>query len=234
MTSSPTRDGVRVLATAPGGERYDFRFQTRQGEDFTFGESDTAATSTPEHGALTITGGGRSCAGGQTGHFTILDTTPDLQRLWILFEQRCTGAAGSSFGEIRINQVSDSALLIAPSRVEFPNKPIGMDGVTVPITLVNTGSAPIAVQTAEVVGRSTRTTATPLIDDNLALAGLLTFGVSGSTCGALDPGASCVVLVTYRPLVLGPVEGLLRISDSQGEQHTMSLAAYTDVPGTTS
>ncbi|HUR74352.1 MAG TPA: hypothetical protein VMZ00_08750 [Sporichthya sp.] len=230
MTTSPTRDAVRVLARAPGGEQYDFRFQTRAGEDFTFGESDTAATSTPEHGALSIVGGGRSCAGGQTGHFTVLDVTPSLSRVWLLFEQRCAGSAGSSFGEIRINEDSDPALLIAPTRVEFPNKPYGSDGGTVPITLVNTGSKAIALQRAQIVGRSTRTTATPLIDDNFAANGLLAFGVSGNTCGALAPGESCVVLVTYRTLILGPVEAYLDVIDAGGGQHRMSLAAYTDLP----
>ncbi len=33
-----------------------------------------------------------------------------------MFEQRCAGATGSSFGEIRINEENDPALLIAPAR----------------------------------------------------------------------------------------------------------------------
>jgi hypothetical protein len=230
MTSTPTRDEVQILAKAPDGEQYAFRFQTRQDADFTFGTSETAATRTPELGTLTVVGGDRSCAGGGTGHFTVLDTTPDLRRVWILFEQRCEGAAGSSFGEIRINQDNDPALLIAPNRVEFPSKPLGADGGTVPVTLINTGDQAIAFQSAEIIGRSTRTTATPMIDDNFAINGLLSFGISGNNCASLAPGESCVVLVTYRPIVLGPVEAYLSVVDSRGAAHKMSLAAYTVPP----
>ncbi len=157
----------------------------------------------------------------------MLDTTPDLRRVWILFEQRCTGAAGSSFGEIRINQDNDPALMIAPKRVEFPSKPLGMDGGTVPVTLINTGDEAIAFSSAEIVGRSTRTTATPLIDDNFAINGLLSFGISGNNCASVAPGESCVVLVTYRPVVLGPVEAYLNVVDTRGGAHQMSLAAVT-------
>ena len=233
VTTSPTRDEVRVVAKAAGGEQFDFRFQARQGEDFTWGDSETGSAPTERLGALTIVGGGRSCAGGQTGHFRVVDTSLDLTKLWILFEQRCAGSTGSSFGEIRINQVNDADLMVAPSRVEFPGKEIGGEGATVPITLINTGSSPIAFKSAEIVGRTTRTTATPTIDDNLTFTGTLTYGISGNTCAALKPGERCTVLITYRPLFYGPVEAFLRVVDSLGREHTMTMSSETRFPGQT-
>lgn len=232
-TTSPSRDEVRVRAQAAGGERFDFRFQARQGEDFTFGMSDTAAVPTDQLGALTIIGGGRTCADGQTGHFRVVDTALDLSKFWILFEHRCTGSSGSSFGEVQINQPHDRALLIAPSRVEFPGKEIGSEGTTVPITLINTGSAPIAFQSAEIVGRATRTTANPVIDDNLTAAGTLTYVISGNSCASLQPGERCTVLVTYRPLIYGPVEAYLRVVDALGAEHRTTLSAESRVPDQT-
>jgi hypothetical protein len=227
VTMSRAGEGVRIRATSSGGERFDFLFQPRVGQQFTGSEyPDADAAPSAEHGALQVTGAGRSCAGGSSGDFQVLDVDPDLSRLWVLFEQRCAGAGGSSFGEIRINEAYDPALLIAPSRVEFPAKPFGLDGGTVPVTLINTGSAPITFRTAEIAGSPSHTTTSPVGDDTLGLAGTLTFGVSSSSCGTLQPGESCVVLVTYRPLFLSPVEAHLRLSDSTAaREHDMSLAA---------
>lgn len=231
VTMTTADDGVRILAKAPDGTAFDLLVQARTGERFIHGEfPDTAATPTADHAALDLTSAGRSCEGGQTGHFKLLDVSPDLQRVWILFEQRCAGATGSSFGEIRINQEADPALLITTARLEFPDQVYGTGGTTVPVTVVNTSSEPITIRAAEIIGRPTRTTANPVIDESLGLAQTLSFAVSGTTCRTLAPGESCVVMVTYRPVLLGPVEASLKVTDAAAGKHEMYLAAFSDTP----
>lgn len=225
VSVSRSGDQVRVSARASGQELFEIVLAAKAGEQFTYGGFfDATATPTAGRPTLKVSGGDRSCPG-STGHFRVLDNSPNLDRLWILFEQRCEGAAGSSFGEIRVTADQDRALLVAPSRVEFPEQELGTEGALVPMTLINIGSEAITFGTPQLVGRPTKSPLTPVGDDSAGLVGTASFRIRSSTCTTLAPGASCEILVAYRPVLPGPVEASLEVPDStRTGSHRMSLA----------
>ena len=227
ISVSRSGDEVRVSARATGQELFEIVLAPRAGEQFTYGGFfDATAAPTATQPTLKVTGGDRSCAG-STGQFRVLDNSPNLDRLWILFEQRCEGATGSSFGEIRVNVDRDLALLVAPSRVEFPQQELGTESVLVPMTLINIGSEAVTFGTPQVVGRPTKTPLSPVGDDPVGLAGAASFRIQSSSCATLEPGASCAILVAYRPVLPGPVEASLVVPDSTRlGSHQMSLAGF--------
>lgn len=225
ISVSRSGDEVRVSARTTGRELFEIVLAPKAGEQFTYGGFfDATATPTAGQPTLRVAGGDRSCSG-STGHFRVLDNSPNLDRLWILFEQRCDGAAGSSFGEIRVNADQDRALLVAPARVEFPDQELGTEGALVPMTLINIGSETITFGAPQLVGRPTTSPLTPVGDDSLGLTGTASFRIQSSTCTTLEPGASCEILVVFRPLLPGPVEASLVVPDStRTGSHQMSLA----------
>lgn len=234
VTMTPAGEGVRVRAQSPDGEVLEIVAQPWQHGLFSNGEFPNAgATPTATAGALTVVNGGRSCTGGGSGWFKILDRSEDQGRLWLLFEQRCAGAAGPLFGEIRINQENDPALLTAPMRFEFPAEQIGTAGATVPITVINTGSEPVTINSADIVGQPGYGPFRPVGDDNFGLGGTVTFGIVGNTCAVLQPGESCVVLTHYRPLLFAPTEAVVTLSDSTpAGKHSSSVSAPSAaIPG---
>lgn len=227
VVMTPAGEGVRVVAQSPGGDRFEFLASPRAGGLFSNGEfPDATATPTADHGSLRVISGGRSCPGGSTGHYKILDRSEDQKRLWLIFEQRCTGAAGSLFGEIRMDQENDPTLLMAPMRFEFPARQVGTDGGVVPITVINSGSAPLTIRAVDIVGAPGYGPLRPVGDDSFGLGGTVAFHIVSSTCHVLAPGASCVVLATYRPLLFTPTEAYVNFTDStRAGKHTVSLAA---------
>lgn len=72
---------------------------------------------------LDVGGSGRGC-GAVQGRFTVLDiahTGGEVQRLHVLYEQRCEGAEPAVFGEIRYRMPGgDTELLVAPGTVGWP------------------------------------------------------------------------------------------------------------------
>lgn len=224
----PFGEGVRVTARSADQAAFEIVLLPKAGEQFTYGGFfDAKPIPTPGHPTLRVSGE-RSCEGGSSGQFRVLDNSPNLSRLWILFEQRCAGAAGSSFGEIRLNVDHDRALLVAPARIEFPQHEVGSTGATVPVTFFNIGAEPITFGAPQVLGRPTKTPSSPIGDDPFGATGTVSFQIQGSTCATLEPGASCEILVTYRPVVPGPVEAALIVPDSTAAgRHQASLAAFT-------
>ena len=226
VTVSRVEDGLSLTATSPDGTRSELRLEAQRGSRFTNGMYfDATPAPTAGRPILDVTIGDRSCPGARTSQFRVLDSTPDLERVWVLFEQRCGESGGSAFGEIRINMGGDSSLVVAPARVEFPVQPAGTGGVTTAVTLINIGSQPITFGTASVVGRPTKTVFSPVGDDEVGVAGTLSFTISENTCTTLQPGERCVLVVTYRPLLPGPVEANLVLPDSTpAGRHQVSLA----------
>lgn len=224
----PSGEGVRVTARAAGRPAFEILLLPKPGEQFTYGGFfDAKPIPTAGHPTLKVSGE-RSCEGGSSGQFRVLDNSPNLSRLWILFEQRCDGAAGSSFGEIRLGTDYDRSLLVAPARIEFPQQDVGTTGATVPVTFFNVGAEPITFGTPQVVGRPTKTPASPVGDDPFGATGTVSFQIQSSTCATLQPGASCQILVTYQPVIPGPVEASLTVPDSTADgRHQASLAAFT-------
>ncbi|GAA0637132.1 hypothetical protein GCM10009547_46810 [Sporichthya brevicatena] len=221
-------DGLRITAQNPGAERFVFDLIPPAGEPMTVGtHHDPTATPTAGRAVLNVTGGNRSCTGGQSGHFEVLDFSADANRFWALFEQRCAGAGGSYFGEIRINAETPRGPLIAPSRLQFPARAFGAGAISVPITVVNTGTEALAFGAPMIEGRPAKSAASRLGDDDIGIAGTLSFAVRESTCAAVPAGESCTVWVTYSPLFPGPVEAYLVLPDTRtGDRYRSSLAGF--------
>ncbi|WP_019875483.1 hypothetical protein [Sporichthya polymorpha] len=223
-------DGLRITTQNPGGERFVFDLIPPAGEPMTVGtHHDPTARPTPGRAVLNVTGGDRSCTAGQSGRFEVLDFAAETDRFWALFEQRCAGAGGSYFGEIRINARPTRGPLIAPSRLQFPARAFGSGALSVPITVVNTATEPLAFGTPMIEGRPAKSTASRLGDDDIGIAGTVSFAVRESTCAAVPAGESCTVWVTYSPLFPGPVEAYLVLPDpNTGERYRSSLAGFVD------
>lgn len=221
-------DGLRLTAQSPGAEQFVFELIPPAGEPMTVGtHHDPTATATPGRAVLNVSGGGRSCDGEQSGQFEVLDHSAEQNRLWVLFEQRCAGAGGSYFGEIRINAGTDRTPLITPSRLQFPARTLGSGGLSVPVTVVNTGSGPMTFGAPVVQGRPSKSAASRVGDDDIGIAGTVSFGIRESTCATVAVGASCTVWVTFSPLFPGPVEAYLLLPDTAtGERYRASLGGF--------
>ncbi len=145
--------------------------------------------------SMDISGEGRGC-NVISGRFTVLDIAPDLNRLWIVYEQHCEGGLSALFGEVRINEPRDSNLLVAPSRIAWPAAYPGVAVRPVPVNLVNTGATNVAIESVSVV------------------AGGADFSVLGNTCSSIRPGERCTIYVGFTPSIRGTRLGELRITDS--------------------
>lgn len=90
--------------------------------------------------------------------------------------------------------VQQPAIRITPPKLEFPSQP------------VNTESAPAVA------------TVTNLSADPVTITDILVSGIDfaeTTTCGqTLSPSASCIVSVTFTPVITGPRLGTLTIIDS--------------------
>jgi hypothetical protein len=89
-----------------------------------------------------------------------------------------------------------SAIVITPADLAFGTLPVGAASPPRTATLANQGAAPVTI------------------------SDILTSGIDFSqsnTCGtALAGGASCVIDVTFKPVVTGPRIGTLDVIDSDG------------------
>jgi hypothetical protein len=159
----------------------------------------------------------RGCSSGLTGTFTVRDIAPDLSRLWITYEQHCDGQPEALFGEIRYQEPGgDGDLLVAPTQIDWPAAYRGVLAHQVPVTLVNTGAAPVRVSSASITD------------------GVTEFAVANDACGTLLPGDSCAVDVSYVPLAAGRHRGQLTIDDNTSAgSHVVPLSGDI-IPGYTS
>src|SRR5512139_183993 len=156
-----------------------------------------------------VQGEGRQCDK-STGRFTVLDVTPDLSRLWLTYEIHCNDEEPAVFGEIRYREPGgDSDLLVAPGRVVWPDEYPDVSARIVPVTLANTGQAPVTVSGTSITGD------------------VADFSVAGDTCGTMAVGEECVVYVGFKPTTSGTRTATLNITDDTAAgAHTVSLSGY--------
>ncbi|MGQ0631432.1 MAG: hypothetical protein ACT4P1_10335 [Sporichthyaceae bacterium] len=199
VSAGPT--AIEVFAKDPSYTDYfRFTFAPAKGETFATGVY-AGAERTPFRAdgkpGISIFGSGRGC-NEVAGSFEILEMSQDLSRLWIVFEHHCESAtAPAAFGEIRINMPADPDLLVAPTRVDWPERTVFSAGRSVPVTLVNTGSSEVTVSTPVLSG--------PAAADH---------SVEANTCETLMPGSRCVVTVSQRAQSSGPRTAQLSLATS--------------------
>lgn len=190
-------DGYRVLVSGDASKSsFDLVFHAPLGQDLRVGTYElTRRDADQDRAGLDITGNGGGC-NGTSGRFTVHDLSSDLSRLWLTYEMHCESGDPAIFGEVRINEPVDPALLLGAARVDWPGSRVGEAGRPVPVQLVNTGDQPETVRDAAVSTGG---------DD---------FSVLRNTCGVLAPEESCTVYVGFVPSRSGPREGVLTVHDS--------------------
>jgi hypothetical protein len=133
-------------------------------------------------------------SGIQTGTLTITDDAPGSPQSVPL-----TG-----------NQPGAPAVTLAPTSISFPSQAIGTTSAPQPVTITNSGNAPLVIS-------SVQTT---------------TEFASTNTCNdAVAPGSTCTIQVTFSPVASGPATGTLTINDNAaGSPHTVLLTT-NQAPG---
>lgn len=205
--------GVSVSAFGgSSGDHFSFTFAAPKGSSLEAGTYDDAQE-TPYrlegHPGIDVRGEGRECDK-TTGRFTVLDVTPDLSRLWLTYEIHCNDREPALFGEIRYREPGgDSDLLVAPGRVVWPDEYPDVSARIVPVTLANTGQAPVTVSGTSITGDAAD------------------FSVAGDTCDTMAVGEECVVYVGFKPTTSGTRSATLNITDDTAAGgHTVSLSGY--------
>jgi hypothetical protein len=113
-----------------------------------------------------------------------------------------------------------SALSVAPATVDFPERPVGLPGPLVMITLANLGSSPLHVWNSAITGTNsgdfTRVNACP---------------VPPATLGG---GANCAISVQFTPVGIGARTASLMISHDGGASPSAVTLAGTGAAATVS
>jgi hypothetical protein len=193
---APAAGGELAVGEYIGAERLPFRAKSRPGID--------------------VSGDGRGC-NTEDGRFTIKDigfgSSGEVDRLWALYEQRCSDKA--LFGEIRIGEPAGTAPeKVQPAAVQWPQTPVGTTSVTVPITV---GGGPSG---AEVTG----------VGIEGANAG--DFSVVGDGCSGvmLAPDQRCEIEVAASPTAPRLRSAHLVLTDATGAKTDVALGTDTEWP----
>ena len=156
-----------------------------------------------------------SCGTTGSGTFTVHDAAADLSRLWLTYTYTC-GGSSASFGDVRHNEPADADVAMAPHRAAWPTQYVGGSGRPIPVTLLNTGTAPLQVSGVALTG--------PAAGDYTAAVG---------SCATIEPGASCAFDVGFTPTRQGTRPATLTITDSSAAgSRTVSLDATVGRPST--
>jgi RTX calcium-binding nonapeptide repeat (4 copies) len=222
------RDAVSVGGTpayltvhvegGPYGDYFDLDFAAPPGAELAEGvytDAQRAPFRAWGRPGIDIGGDGRGC-NQIAGHFEVKDIGTDadggVNRLWIVYTQYCEGGGPALFGEVRIGQVGPpGAFAAAASHVRWPETDHGRAGLALPVTVLADGG-PVSIASAAVVG-----------DDAPADFAVRADDCSGRTVVA---GSSCQVWVRYLAPEAGTRAATLRLTESGGAVHDVSLEAF--------
>jgi len=126
-----------------------------------------------------------------------------------------SGLCASSYGCGTVFRLAAAPVAnLAPGSLTFGNQDVGATSLSQPVTLGNTGPAPLAV--ASIV---------PSGD----------FGETDNCNGSVAAGKSCTINVTFKPTATGTRNGTLTVTDNSnlvpGSQQTVSLSGTGINPG---
>ena len=178
-------------------------------------DAQRAAFAEAGHPGIDVDGDGRGC-NTISGQFTVREIVFDaggrLAKFAADVEQHCEGGPTALFASFRLaSTVGYSAISQAPgdSAIAFPTRVTGSVSDAAPVTIGNEGVLPLSVSPA-------------ITGPNAA-----DFKVASSTCpaaGAVSPGASCTMTVTFTPHGVGVRAASLVITDNTPRGHrTISL-----------
>jgi hypothetical protein len=158
------------------------------------------APGTMEGEQLIVSGGG-SQTGGQSrwGDYSAMTVDPaDDCTFW--YTQEYIQSSGSFNWNTRIANFSfpncgsaGAAAVFSPAKLTFVKTPIGQT-ITLPLTLTNTGTAPLNIFDVAISGN---------------------FSVQSNNCGSqVPPGANCAVTIAFTPAAKGALKGTLQLTDN--------------------
>ncbi len=102
---------------------------------------------------------------------------------------------------------------VSPSSLTFANQAVNTVSASQPVTLSNTGSAPLAIA---------------------SITATANFGVSSTCGGSVAAGGSCTINVTFAPTTGGALNGTLTVTDNSngtaGSTQTVSLSGTSLAP----
>lgn len=191
-----------------GTDGFSLSFAAVEGESLVagfYGNAEDTPFRTPGHPGIDISGDHRGC-NHVIGRFTVLDISPDLSRLWLVYEQHCEGTDPALFGEVRYGMPDTGNEIVSPSRVVWPDQFPGTSAHDVPVTVVNTAQESLNIDDVDLVGD---------VDS---------FSVISSDCDVLAPGASCTVAVRLSPQSLGSHEATLELWDTVSAVRSVELS----------
>jgi hypothetical protein len=200
--------------------------------DLTFSTQAVATASSPQ--TITVTNTGDAALSVSqitaTGDFSETDTctaspiAPNLScAIQVVFAPTVTGArsgvltvygnvsGGQATATLNGSATAASAIILDPIAVVFPTTAINATSMAQNITISNTGTSTIALQSPTVSGD---------------------FKISANTCGvSLASGVGCTVAVTFTPTASGNRSGTFVLTDGAGTQ-TATLAGVGTSPAT--
>jgi len=141
-----------------------------------------------------------------TTTFTISDLAADLSHFVLRFHSLCPNGTSGKFGEVRINEPTDSDLVLSTTHLTWPARYVQLARSRVPVTLSNPGSDPIAVTGIALDGA----------DADQFLVGPV------GPCAQVVAGATCNVTVGYRPTRAGAPQADLVVTTTGGT-HRVAL-----------
>jgi hypothetical protein len=167
-----------------------------------------------EYAGFDLNGDGRGC-NVSMGRMRILDVSPDLTRLWLVYEDRCSYLEdqGQIWGEIRIG-VPDppEQAVVLPEEREMPEQYPGLAAEPHRgARLFNTSSTPVVVAGAAIT------------------SGAPEFSLVANRCGTIAVRSSCAVEVGFQPLLAGTRQGELTFYSTAGT-HVVRLSGL-GIPG---
>ncbi|HEY0785409.1 MAG TPA: choice-of-anchor D domain-containing protein [Acidobacteriaceae bacterium] len=107
-----------------------------------------------------------------------------------LLTQQANVAGGQVTAGLNGTGVAPGALSVSPTSLTFAATPVGATTAAQGITVTNTGGVAVQVNAPAMTGD---------------------YAVASNSCGALPPGASCAIQVTFTPTAVGTRAGLLAI-----------------------
>jgi hypothetical protein len=197
-----------------GDDEYDLTFTARLGESLKPGVYNGLRNGRQDRGGMRIGGNGRGCNDSR-GRFELKDLAyrPDgfVERLWVVYEQRCDESAPALVGEVRLGiPTGDARAFTVPTIVRWPAADFGRPGKDVPVTFVAT--EPMHLGAASVAG---------------ATAG--DFPIRADDCAgkSLGAGEQCQVSVGFTPAAAGTRLATLRIPRSDGRASEVALQGFS-------
>lgn len=193
------------------GRTYAMEFAAKPGSVLTTGvykNVERAAFRSANRAGMDISGNGHGC-NTITGWFEVKDIAVDanglIERLQILYEQHCEGAAAAEFGEVRWNEPAG----VTPSELRWPASQLGADTAPAGVMLLSGDS--LSLTGASISG-----------------PGAASFSFSFGNCIGGGPcPAPTSVGVSFAPTSSGTRSATLHLTDSAGTTYDVPLRGST-------